>query len=169
MPLETVVLEGLPELRRRLDPQRWWDAIMRIAPRTLIPTAARLPALAPRGKSGKMRRGFDVRVKRISQGLIQGVEAQIGARVPYGHLVTEGHRIIARGRTRFTFSGTKRKAIPGRKVLAAERTALKLRRQGTGLGFVPGNPFVVNAVAQDRPRIVGLAEKLLQVEVTRAV
>ena len=167
MPLETVVFEGLPELRRKLDPQRWWEAILRIAPRTLAPTAARLPSLAPRGKTGKLRRGFDVRARRINQGFIQGIEAAIGARVPYGHLVTEGHRIIARGKTRFTFSGTARKAIPGKKVLAAERSALKLRRQGAGLGFVPGNPFVRTAVAQDRARIVGLVEKLLAVEVTR--
>lgn len=169
MPLETEILEGLPQLNRRLDPRRWWGAIMRIAPRTLAPTAARLPRLAPRGRTGKLGRGFDVRAKRISQGLVEGVQAEIGARVRYGHLVTGGHRIIARGATRFTFSGTARRPIPGRAVLAAERTKLKLRRLGVGLGFVPGNPFVEQAVAADRVTIVRLSEKLLEQEVSRAV
>jgi hypothetical protein len=170
MPLETVVFSPpIAQLQRRLTPARWWAAIERNAPRVLVPTAARLKTTAPRGKSGKLSRGFDVRAKPVRQGLVQGVQAEIGARVRYGHLVSRGHQIIARGATRFTFSGTARKAIPGRAVLAAERSKLKARRAAGAIGFVAGDPFVEQAVAADRANIIRLSEKLLEQEVGRAV
>jgi len=168
MPLETIVFSPpIAELQRRLSPARWWAAIERNATRVLMPLAARLKTTAPRGKTGKLGRGFDVRAKPVHQGLIQGVEASVGARVPYGHLVSRGHRIIARGATRFTTGARAMKGNPA--LRGRERTALKLRRQGEALGFVPGDPFVEQAVAAERANIIRLNEKLLEQEVGRAI
>lgn len=169
MPLETIVVTGIEEARRRLQPARWWAALLHIAPRALLPTAAKLKSRAPKGETGKLSRGFDVRAKAINQGFISGVQAEIGARVRYGHLVARGHRIIARGKTRFTFSGTARKPIPGRAVLAAERRKLKARRLGVAIGFVPANPFAEQTFAEDRGNIIRRIEKLLEQSVTRAL
>lgn len=167
-PLQAVVIEGVEDIRRKLNADRWWAALLRIAPRALIPTASKLKSRAPVGETGKLSRGFDVRAKRISQGFIRGVQAEIGARVSYGHLVARGHRIIARGATRFTFSGTARTRIGARAVLGIERSKLKARRAGMAIGFVPGNPFAIAAVAEDRAQVVRLIEKMLEQEVTRA-
>jgi hypothetical protein len=166
-PLTTIVITGVEEARRKLDRARWWDALMRIAPRSLLPTAAKLKGRAPVGETGKLSRGFDVRAKRISQGFIQGVQAEIGARVGYGHLVARGHKIVARGATRFTFGGTARTRIASRALLGTERSKLKARRAGPAIGFVPPDPFAVASMAEDRAQIVRLIEKLLEQEVAR--
>jgi len=166
VPFNAIVITGVEEARRKLVSARFWDALLRIAPRALLPTAAKLKSRAPIGETGKLSRGFDVRAKRISRGLIRGVQAEIGARVSYGHLVARGHKIIARGATRYTFGGTARTRIASRALLGIERSKLKARRAGIAIGFVPPNPFVVATMAEDRAQTVRLIEKMLEQAVT---
>jgi len=186
-PLNAIVITGAEEARRKLVPARWWAALLQIAPRALMPTASKLRSRAPKGESGKLSRGFDVRAKPISQGFIQGVQAEIGARVSYGHLVTRGHQVIARGRGR----GTKGAVIGSRAVVVTRRALtlggqiatrqesvtrvirstrsaeLKARRAAGALGFVPGNPFAEQTFLEDRVQIIRLIEKLLEQDVSR--
>jgi hypothetical protein len=181
-PLQAIVVTGAEEARRKMVPARWWAALLGIAPRALTPTAAKLKSRAPRGRSGKLSRGFDVRAKPIHQGFIQGVQAEIGARVSYGHLVTRGHQVIARGRGRGTkgaqignrtvtrnrmrggFVVSERVTLAVRSTRAAE---LKARRAAGALGFVPGNPFAEQTFLEDRVQIIRLIEKLLEQDVSR--
>lgn len=155
MSLETFVVSGVPELRRALDADRWWAAIERHAPRALVPVANAMRSAAPKGKTGKLARGFDVRAKRINQGFIQGVEVDIGARVPYGHLIERGHRIIARG--------------PGRKggKKGALRKALKARRLAGGQGFVSGTFFARTTMENLSGQTISLLERLLRQDLLR--
>lgn len=144
MSLEVEVLKDIP------TGQQMWDALGRIIPRAFAGTATRMAAAAPRGKTGKLSRRVQVVAKRISQGFVQGVEADFGVGVPYGHLVTKGHKIIARG--------------PGRKGAnkGALRTQLKNRRGAGALGFVPGNPFAERVFNQDRANAIRLIEEGLK-------
>jgi hypothetical protein len=146
---------NLAELQQRLNPVLWYAALERVAPRALVLLAADLRGRAPRGRTGKLARGFDVRARRIDRGLVQGVQAEVGARVPYGHLVAEGHRVIPRGPAR---SGTTRSQR------ASLRSGLKARRAAGAIGFVPGNPFVLQAVAERGPQVIAVLERLLMQE-----
>lgn len=156
---EGVVVEVSPQLRRLLNGRSVMEALERAAPRAMILVAADIRARAPRGKTGKLGRGFDVAARRI-RGLAGGVEVAIGARVPYGHLVAGGHRIIARGPTR------KDRRL-SRVARAAARSSLKQRRILGGRGFVPGNPFVTDAFASRGPDAVRLLERLIAQDLTR--
>lgn len=157
MSLEVFIIDGLDALKRATDPDRWWAALERNAPRAFAPMAKAIQSAAPKGRTGKLSRGFDVRAKRISQGFIQGVQVDIGARVPYGHLVERGHRIIARG--------------PGRKGgrLGVLRKALKARRLAGGTGFVPGQFFAQRTFDVQGEQVLGLLVKLLEQELGRVV
>lgn len=155
MSLETFVISGVPELSRALDGLRWWDAIERHAPRALTPIVSGLRAVTPKGKTGKLSRGFDMRTKRISQGLIQGVQVDIGARVPYGHLIERGHQIIPRGPSR---KGGKKGAL---------RKALKARRLAGSRGFVPGRFFARRALEAGRAQTLSLLERLIAQDLLR--
>lgn len=148
------------ELNRALDGEAWWAAIERHAPRAMMPAAHAMRQTAPKGKTGKLSRGFDVRAKRIRQGLIQGVQVEIGARVPYGHLVERGHQIIARGPQRKGIKLTRER----RKEL---RTSLKARRAAGAIGHVPGRFFGREAVEQRRSQIMSLLEKLVAQDMLR--
>lgn len=165
MSLETFVVSGVPELSRALDSTRWWAAIERHAPRALTPTVNALRSAAPKGKTGKLSRGFDTRTKRISQGFIQGVQVDIGARVPYGHLIERGHKIIARGPTRFTKAA---RAMKGNAALRkAGRTALKARRLAGSQGFVPGTFFARRTLQSRQAQTMSLLERLLRQDLLR--
>lgn len=151
MPLEVSVVKSLP------TGLQFWDALQRIIPRALAPTAARMRAAAPRGKTGKLSRRVEVHVKRISSGFIQGVEADFGVGVPYGHLIEAGHKIIPRG--------------PGRKgaKLGALRTQLKARRAQGSKGFVPGTGFASRAFTADRASTAQALEAALRQEFDRVI
>lgn len=165
MALDVVMVKRLP------TPSDFWDALMRIVPRALTPTAAKLRSRAPRGKTGKLSRGFDVRARRISQGLVQGVQAEIGARVPYGHLVAAGHRIVARGPGRRVIGDLEKMGPWGvsraRGIRTSLRRSLKARRLAGAIGFVPGHPFEDQTWQEDRGNVVRLIERLLAQDVTR--
>lgn len=150
--LETFRIDGVEKIQRALDANRWWQAIERHAPRAFTSMIPALKAAAPKGKTGKLSRGFDIRAKRIAQTLISGVEVDIGARVPYGHLVERGHQIIARGPGR---KGSKRGVL---------RKALKARRLAGSQGFVPGRFFGAGVVATHGERTVSLLAKLVEQE-----
>lgn len=157
MPLEVTVIERQPVPAG----QRFWDTVGRILPRTVLSTAAKMRQRAPVGKTGKLSRRVDIRVVRVSQGFVQGVEVQFGVGVPYGHLVSAGHRIIARGRTQLSVTTvgiskrTGRQTVRtrlGRNIFA--RTELKERRLGGAIGVVPGNPFATGTLQEDAGAIV---------------
>lgn len=156
MSLEVFVSPGL---QRGFDPTRWWVAIERNIPRAMLPVAHAMRSTAPKGRTGKLSRGFEVKAKPVSQGLVQGVEVQIGSRSPYAHLVERGHQIIARG--------------PGRKKgLKRERRAelrsrLKARREAGPIGFVPGRFFGRIALDQRREQVLSLLERLVIQDVMR--
>jgi hypothetical protein len=142
MPFEVSVIERNPVPEGR----RFWDVVRGILPRVTTPTAQKMQARAPKGRSHKLSRRVDVRVVPVNQGIVQGVEAQFVVAVPYGHLVARGHRIVGRG--------PQRKGLPlSRAERASRRSALKLRRV-TATGFVPPNPFALASLAEDRAQIV---------------
>lgn len=172
---EGVVVEISPQLRRLLNGRSILDALERAAPRAMAVVAAELRARAPRGKTGQLGRGFDVDVRRVV-GLAGGVQVTIGARVPYGHLVAGGHRIIARGPTRKQVSITTVRISKrtGRQVVSTRlgidptsRLALRRRRALGSTRFVPGNPFVQEAFAAREPEVVNLLERLIGQELSR--
>jgi len=160
MSLETFVISGDRELSRALDPERWWAALERNAPRALTPVVRSLRAAAPKGRTGKLGRRFETRTKRIRQGFIQGVEVGIGALVPYGHLVESGHNIIARGPTR------KGKKLT-RAARASARTGLKERRAAGAIGHVPGVFFALKALQSRREEVLSLLGRLVMQEISR--
>ncbi|MGH2406183.1 MAG: HK97 gp10 family phage protein, partial [bacterium] len=131
MPLETVLIDGLPELSRKLDAVAWWQHLERIIPRALTPVLVEARARMPRGRTGKLLRGgLETRTER-RQG---GIQVAVGARVPYGHLVEAGHRLVARGGGRGF--------APSRRRRAELRSALKARRARGAIGQVAGRPFL---------------------------
>ena len=147
MPLEVVVIERRPAP----DGQRFWDAVGRILSPATRGTAAKMQARAPRGKTGKLSRRVDVRVARVNQGFVQGVEIDFIVGVPYGHLVARGHRTIARGK--------QRKGLRLSKGERATRRSALLERRGRGaLGFVPANPFASQTLAEDQGTLVRAVE-----------
>jgi hypothetical protein len=173
---DVTVLEDVRKLQRMLTPSRFWSALERILPRALTPVLVEMKSVAPRGKTQKLARGFDLRLKRIEQGLIHGLQVDVGARKPTGHLVHEGHRIIARGRSRGTLGpqiGTKivtRNRLRGGFVISEPKTLavrstrsaeLKKRRAAGPIGRVPGNPFAFRVMAQRQAQTIGFIEKLL--------
>lgn len=162
MPLDVQVVERQPVP----DGMRFWDVVTRMLPLALAPTAARLQLRAPRGKTGKLARRVDVRAVRVSQGFVQGVEAQFIVPVRYGHLVTGGHRIIPRGPARGVVIGSKtviRNRLRGGFVASesvsmpvreTRGVALRRRLAAGSIGFVPGNPFALQTVAEDRAALI---------------
>lgn len=145
-----VVLNGPPNA---LSPERFWAALERNVPRALTPLLVAMREGMPR-RSGKLAsRPLEVRAERKGDIFGGGVQAAIGAREPYAHLVAFGHRVVARGPTR---KGRKL----SRAVRAAARTALR-NRQDLGQGFVPGRDFVTPALDARGPEVVRLLEKLL--------
>jgi hypothetical protein len=147
MPLEIAVIERRPVP----DGQRFWDTVARILSRATRSTAAKMQARAPHGKSGKLSRRVDVRVTRINQGFVQGVEADFIVAVRYGHLVARGHRIVARD--------AQRKGLRLSKGERATRRSALLERRGRGsLGFVPANPFAAGTLQEDQGSIVQAIE-----------
>jgi hypothetical protein len=177
MPLDVTVIKRPP------TGAQFWDAMLRVVPRALAGTAARMAAAAPRGRTRKLGRRVIVRVKPMSLGLFaQGVQADFGVGVHYGHLVTGGHQIIARGRgrgsrgavigsravtrtTTLVGSGAQASfpvAVPIRSTRLAE---LKTRRAAGSIGRVPGNPFADIVFAQERGAIVATIERTLAQDV----
>lgn len=148
-----------PELERALNPDRWWQAIERNTPRALMPVASAMRGTAPRGKSGKLARGFSVIARRVSQGLIQGVEANIVTKAPYGHLVERGHRNVPRGPQRkgLKLSRQRRKEL---------KVALEARRTGA-TGFTPGVFFGQEALESRREQVLSLLGRLVMQELGR--
>lgn len=165
MSLETFRIDGLDRALRATDPSRWWEAIERHASRAMIPVARAMANAAPKGKSGKLGRGFDVRTQRIRQGLIQGVQVDIGARVPYGHLVERGHKIVPRGRGSKVV--TRHRLLGGFVITEQVRqrsrggASLKTRRAGAS-GFVPGRFFGERTFRSQADQVVGLLSRLLE-------
>src|SRR5262245_22775974 len=92
-------IADIRRLQRMLGPARYWQELERNIPRAMTRVLVALRAAAPRGKTGKLGGRFEVKIKPVSQalGLINGLHLDIGAVVPYGHLVELGHRIIPRG------------------------------------------------------------------------
>lgn len=171
--LETLVVDKPHP--RALDPARWWMVLQHIVSRALVPTAAKLGSRAPRGKKGRLRH-FSVRAKPISQGLIRGVQAEIGGPARHGHLVAFGHRIIPRGpsRRRLSITTVRISKRTGRQVVSVRegfdptsRQRLKERRARGAIGFVPGHPFEDTVWREDQAQVVRLIEKLLALEVLR--
>jgi hypothetical protein len=150
-----------PQLRRLLDGRALWDVLERQAPRAMRSLLPELKARAPRGKTGKLARSFEVRARRKS-GLAGGIEVALGSRVPYAHLVEFGHRIIARGRTRFTAGFRGPRGLRGR-----ERTALKIRRAAGSGRRVPGRFFATQTIQAGTPRVIGLLERLMAQDLGR--
>lgn len=148
-----------PELERALNPDRWWQALERNAPRALVPVANAMRATAPKGKSGKLSRGFSVIAKRVSQGLIQGIEADIVTKVPYGHLVERGHKNVPRGPQRkgLKLSRQRRKEL---------KVALESRRAGA-TGFTPGVFFGQRTLEARREQVLSLLGRLVMQELGR--
>lgn len=157
MQFDVMVLSDVRKLQRMLTPARYWEALERIIPRALTPALSAMRDAAPRGRTGKLSRGFDVRLKRVQQGLIHGLEVDVGARVPYGHLVHGGHRIVARGPQRKGLTRARRGEL---------RSALKERRLSPH-GRVLGYPFAFQVLQRQLPQAIGLIEKLLLRELER--
>ena len=163
-----------PELQRSLDPDAWWRAIERNVPRALTPVAAAMKAAAPKGKSGKLSRNFEVISRRVSQGFIQGVEADIVTKVPYGHLVERGHKIIARGPGRRVLRDLEKIGGPWatarlREKRAAFRRSLKERQAAGAIGFVQGRFFGQRTLEDRREQVLSLLGSLVMQDVARAV
>jgi len=156
MPLEITVIERRPVP----DGQRFWDTVTQILSRATRGTAAKMQARAPVGKTGKLARRVDVRVSRVNQGFVQGVEIDFIVGVPYGHLVARGHRIIARGPGREGAGGGRtgpRGRLQGRR--GELRSALLERRGRGSLGFVPANPFASATLQEDQGSLVQAIER----------
>jgi hypothetical protein len=184
MSLDVLRIDGLERAIRATEPDRWWAAIERNAPRAAAPILRALQAAAPKGRTGKLSRGFDARTKRIQQGFVQGVQLDIGSRVPYGHLVERGHKIIPRGPTRFRRGIGNVSAMSGAQLLellnrvgvaefqrrgalqkkSSARADLLRRRAGGPQGFVPGQFFAQRTFEAGRDQMVSLLERLLEQE-----
>lgn len=148
MPLEVAVIERHPVPEGR----KFWDVVAGLAARGAQVTARKIQSRAPVGKSGKLSRRVDVRVTRVNQGFVQGVQLDFIVAVPYGHLVSRGHRIIARGEQRL--------GLKLSKADRASRRAGLLRRRGAGaIGFVPPNPFATATLQEDEGQIVRAIEQ----------
>ena len=163
MPLDVQVIERQPVP----DGRRFWDVLAGLLSRAARPTAARMQHRAPHGKTGKLSRRVDVRVVRVNQGFVQGVQLDFIVAVRYGHLVAGGHRIIARGPTRKQVSITTERISTrtGRQVISTRlgfdptsRIQLAQRRGRGALGFVPANPFASATLQEDDGRIVRAVE-----------
>ncbi len=158
-----LVVENLGPLKAVLQGDRWWDAILRHAPRAMQPLATAIRQGAPRPharrRPGTPRLGarMDVVADVQVRGFERGVRVAIISRQPYGHLVAEGHRIVPRGPTRRVgLTRAERKSL---------RSGLKARRAAGAFGVfgrVPGNPWVTNATARERPRVLALLEQLVR-------
>lgn len=159
MQFDVTKIDDVRKLQQMLTPRRYWSALLRILPRAMTPVLVAMRAAAPRGETGKLSRGFDVRVQPIRQGLIYGIEVDVGARVPYGHLVEFGHRIVPRGPQR-----------KGLKLSRARRKELRTRLQSRQLqarGQVAGVGFAVSTLQARQGQVIGLVERLLEQEMQR--
>lgn len=174
MPLDVQVIERKPVP----DGRRFWDVVAGLLSRAARPTATRMQLRAPHGKTGKLARRVDVRVVRVNQGLVQGVQLDFIVAVPYGHLVTGGHRIIPRGRSRgtrgavigskqltvtrhwLTLGGQEatRQEVVTRAVRSTRRAELLQRRGRGSIGFVPANPFASATLQETEGQIVRAVE-----------
>jgi len=148
-------------LQGMLSPENYLRALRRILPRAHAGVLSAIQAAAPHGKSGKLARGFDVRVVTETRALLRGLEVQILARVPHGHLVHEGHRIVARGPQRkgLKLTGARRREL---------RNELKARRLEVR-GRVPGNPFAGRVLQQQQGQVLAFVERELPRELEAAV
>ena len=172
MSLVVEVLKDLPTGREL------WGVIQRVVPRAFAVTAARMQALAPRGKTRKLSRRVDIRVTPSHAGGIfgGGVQVDFVTGVPYGHLVTEGHDVIARGPTRRQVSITTARISKhtGRQVTTTRfgfdpmsRILLAKRRAAGAIGRVPGNPFAQLALQETRAQAIANVEAGLKQELDR--
>lgn len=195
--LEALVVDIPPKLDQ-LGAVAVWEEMERGMPEAFQPFLDALAGEAPVGKTGKLAGGgFGIRMRRRSQGLIQGLDVQVGAAAPYTHLVAEGHEIIPRGAGRAAAAGTfadpdasgadllgllndvgverfqeilqaeklgQKARVRGRKKerRAAMRANLRVRREAGAIGFVPGNPFVIETFAEHRAGIVARLEQQLE-------
>lgn len=157
MPL---ALDALVVEAPNLDARDLWQEMERGMPEAFQPFLDILAARAPRGETGELSsQGFGIRMRRRDQGVIQGVDVQVGAAQPTAHLVAEGHEIIPRGAGTAAIAaaprGTKREKR------AALRADVQARRAEGAIGFVPGNPWIAQAWAEQRAAIVGRLETAL--------
>lgn len=100
MQFDVMVLSDVRKLQRMLTPARYWEALERIIPRALTPALSAMRDAAPRGRTGKLSRGFDVRLKRVQQGLIHGLEVDVGLGCPMAISSTGGTRSLRAGALR---------------------------------------------------------------------
>ncbi|HWP38944.1 MAG TPA: hypothetical protein VNL18_15465 [Gemmatimonadales bacterium] len=153
----TMVIEDVHGVGRVLSGPAFWETMERLIPRALTPVAAAARAAAPQGRTGRLRRRpFEVRTKRgFALGTV--ITAEIGTRLPYGHLPERGHRIIPRG--------PQRKGVPLSRARRKElRSGLKARRAQGAIGFVPGQFFTRRAWEQHEEQTRRLLEALLGME-----
>ena len=148
MTLEILRIDGIERVQRATEPRRWWEAIRRLTPLAMHPVTQELPAAAPKRTGQLARAGFSVRVRAVAQGLIHGLEVDIGSPIPTAHLVEGGHRKIPRGPS----GGTRRE----------RRKALKERRAIGSQGFVPGRFFARSTAQRREAQTVALLEQLLR-------
>src|SRR5436190_16201896 len=98
MPELQAIVVDIPRALDRMGPVEVWQEMERAMPAAFQPLCDLLAVRAPVGSSGKLASGgFAIRMNRRSQGLIHGIDVQVGAADPVAHLVAEGHAIIPRG------------------------------------------------------------------------
>lgn len=88
MPAPRAVLDvqGLPQIREKLDPQRLREALRATAQDAFAPVVEEARAAAP-VRTGKMAESIRTEVRNKGEDF----EVVIGTGVPYGHLVERGH------------------------------------------------------------------------------
>lgn len=156
MAFNAVVIQGVEKAAAGHDPRRWQDALERALPIAYQPVLSESQSRAPRGRTGKLAASVRLQIRRISQGLIAGIEVLLGTGVRYGHLVERGHQIIPRGPSR---SG---RLTRGRR--AELRSGLKVRRAQGAVGFVPGRPFMEPvAVGQHEQTVARVEDEMRRI------
>jgi bacteriophage HK97-gp10 putative tail-component len=145
-------IEGVAELRQRLDPARFRQVLLEATRSSLEPSRAAIAAAAPvaakahrRGKSpGALARSITITVG----GRGPAVVASLGSGVGYGHLVEKEHRMVIGGRV------ARLRPWKGHHVVSGKLT-------GRVIGQVAAHPFARPAWDATEPQFVaGVQEQL---------
>lgn len=134
-------VKGLEATLRRFDPKAFRKELRAAAKPLVEPIRKTLRRIAPRGRTGKLRRAFRVRIRtRVGE-----VEVAIVA-APHAHLVDRGHAIIPRGPSRQGLGLASQDTLSQRRLRGRLRGALLSRQSGGSQGFVPGRQFTLKAL-----------------------
>jgi Bacteriophage HK97-gp10, putative tail-component len=137
----TVDASDLDRLLARMQPAQRERTLIRAFSVALRPVVRDAKAIAPVGKTGKLRRSIRVRVRRRL-----GLEIDIFVGVPYGYVVEYGHRQVIGGRAPRVGRSYRRR---GNVFIGAKGG----RYAGRVVGFVKPHPYTTIAFAQHAPEV----------------